>query len=130
MISFSFSFKIFISSFCFNIFSIFSFLISHISYFIIWHFQFMFIDNQKCWRWRRRKWNWSLRSTNTKFVYARKWPCTFHISLYIWPYFTVLHGPILGSYISATVCRAIRSYMEKNEAKRRPYTTYVYEGST
>jgi len=125
LISFSFSFKTFISSFYFNIFSIFSFLISHIFYFIIWHFQFMFIDNQKCWRWCRRKWNWSLRSTNTKFVYARKWPCTFRISLYMTVFYRITWGHIRIVYLCDRMQSNKIIYGEKRSKTETAYNLRV-----
>ncbi len=43
------------------------------------------------------------------------------------PYFAVLHGPVLRSYISVTVYGGIRSYTGKYGAKRRSYTDSVYK---
>jgi hypothetical protein len=54
---------------------------------------------------------WSPSWMNTESVYTCKRSCTIHIS----PYMAVLHDSLLRSYISVTIYRAIRSYMEKNE---------------
>ena len=45
------------------------------------------------------------------------------------PYFGVIHVIVLRSYISVTVYDRIRSYMEENGWKRRPYMVSVYGAS-